>query len=305
MPPIRDHTFLYKFIADEDEEKEKELLLKEELDEGGERERERERERDREDEDADDDDTDMPPLVDRPPAGTHTQQPQVQTQESMMSSIDFTGITFPPAVFNPTTTLVYAAEEDDGRIGVGRGRSKAQHAPSYIPRPPNAFILFRSSFIRSQNVPERVEGNNSTLSKIIGKYWHALPPDERAKWEDKARAAQAEHRRRYPDWRFRPSNGKNSKPKGRRKGRIKGDQDEDDRNEPPDEKELEVSVPRGRRAARSRDPKGKGKGKAVERDLSWEEDRPVKRRGKGKEKDKDKDKTKQEEGDDDARNDKI
>lgn len=41
---------------------------------------------------------------------------------------------------------------------------------SYIPRPPNAFILFRSSFIRSQQVPEKVEGNHSTLSKIIGSF---------------------------------------------------------------------------------------------------------------------------------------
>jgi len=41
---------------------------------------------------------------------------------------------------------------------------------SYIPRPPNAFILFRSSFIWSQQVPEKVEGNHSTLSKIIGEF---------------------------------------------------------------------------------------------------------------------------------------
>lgn len=38
----------------------------------------------------------------------------------------------------------------------------------HIPRPPNAFILFRSSFIRSNHVPGKVEGNHSTLSKIIG-----------------------------------------------------------------------------------------------------------------------------------------
>lgn len=41
---------------------------------------------------------------------------------------------------------------------------------SYIPRPPNAFILFRSSFIRSNQVPGKVEGNHSTLSKIVGKW---------------------------------------------------------------------------------------------------------------------------------------
>ncbi|KAF9491193.1 hypothetical protein BDN71DRAFT_1453314 [Pleurotus eryngii] len=75
---------------------------------------------------------------------------------------------------------------------------------SYIPRPPNAFILFRSSFIRSQQVPGKVEGNHSTLSKIIGMYWKTLPKEEREQWEQKAVDAQAEHRKRYPDWRFRP-----------------------------------------------------------------------------------------------------
>ncbi|KAJ7737773.1 hypothetical protein DFH07DRAFT_92698 [Mycena maculata] len=179
MPPIREHQILYTFLGDEDDEGEHT-----------------------------EEDEDMPPLVDPPPA----------TQESMMSSFDFGGVAFGAPAF--AATLVSApddrdaAEHDaDANTSSGRGRKSraAQRAaPSYIPRPPNAFILFRSSFIRSQNVPGRVEGNHSTLSKIIGKYWHALPPEERARWEDKARAAQAEHRRRYPDWRFRPGNGKDS-----------------------------------------------------------------------------------------------
>lgn len=46
---------------------------------------------------------------------------------------------------------------------------------SYIPRPPNAFILFRSSFIRIQQVPGNVEGNHSTLSKIIGLLFSNIP----------------------------------------------------------------------------------------------------------------------------------
>ena len=47
--------------------------------------------------------------------------------------------------------------------------------PSYIPRPPNAFILFRSAFIREQNIPGKVEGNHSKLSKIIGSSSPAIP----------------------------------------------------------------------------------------------------------------------------------
>lgn len=37
-----------------------------------------------------------------------------------------------------------------------------------------------------------------------GKYWKTLPCEEREIWEAKALVAQAEHRKRYPDWRFRP-----------------------------------------------------------------------------------------------------
>lgn len=35
-------------------------------------------------------------------------------------------------------------------------------------------------------------------------YWKTLPREEREIWEAKALVAQAEHRKRYPDWRFRP-----------------------------------------------------------------------------------------------------
>jgi hypothetical protein len=49
------------------------------------------------------------------------------------------------------------------------GSHRKKRDASYIPRPPNVFILFRSSFIRSQQVTGKVEGNHSNLSKIIRK----------------------------------------------------------------------------------------------------------------------------------------
>ncbi|KAF7337130.1 HMG box domain-containing protein [Mycena venus] len=304
MPPIREHRILYTFIADEEDAQ-------------------------------DGEDTDMPPLVDAPasiaapPPPTALSMPMQhrQAQESMMSSFefDFSGVSF-AGVAPFTPSLVYtpdpnasASLDPDEDAGRGRGRggrgSKAagKRAPSYIPRPPNAFILFRSSFIRSQNVPGRVEGNHSTLSKIIGKYWHALPPSERARWEDKARAAQAEHRRRYPDWRFRPGNsaaGKTGfigfsgsgsskeKPKGRRKGRIK-DGGGGDGSSPPLPPEASTSAStidesRGRTKSRkgkgARDEEGGGDGKEGEGNGQAEGDRKgkgratdVKGMGKGKE----------------------
>ncbi|KIY66124.1 hypothetical protein CYLTODRAFT_455687 [Cylindrobasidium torrendii FP15055 ss-10] len=72
----------------------------------------------------------------------------------------------------------------------------------HIPRAPNAFILFRSAFIRSRRVEGALEGNHSKLSQIVGRCWHALPPAEKEDWETKAAVALEDHKRRYPDWRF-------------------------------------------------------------------------------------------------------
>ena len=38
----------------------------------------------------------------------------------------------------------------------------------YIPRPPNAFMLFRSDFVKKGKVPSHIESNHGSLSKIAG-----------------------------------------------------------------------------------------------------------------------------------------
>ncbi|KZT38218.1 hypothetical protein SISSUDRAFT_986522, partial [Sistotremastrum suecicum HHB10207 ss-3] len=73
---------------------------------------------------------------------------------------------------------------------------------NHIPRPPNAFILFRSSFIKQQHIPGTIEGNHSQLSKIVGACWQRLSFEERQVWQDRARAVRAEHKKKYPDYRF-------------------------------------------------------------------------------------------------------
>ncbi|KAJ6577175.1 hypothetical protein B0H19DRAFT_1252556 [Mycena capillaripes] len=97
---------------------------------------------------------------------------------------------------------------------------------NHIPRPPNAFILFRSSFIKSQRVSTEVETNHSTLSKIIGMTWKNLPQDERSRWQAKAMEAVQEHKRNFPTYAFRPKHARGKKadpdgspPKAKRKVR--------------------------------------------------------------------------------------
>lgn len=96
----------------------------------------------------------------------------------------------------------------------------------HIPRPPNAFILFRSSFVKSDHVSTAVESNHSTLSKIIGYTWGMLPPAEKQIWFDKAKAMLDEHKAKYPGYSFRPeSKSPTPYPTKKRKVREVGPKD--------------------------------------------------------------------------------
>ncbi|KAI0044670.1 hypothetical protein FA95DRAFT_227860 [Auriscalpium vulgare] len=58
-----------------------------------------------------------------------------------------------------------------------------------------------------------------------GIVWKTLPAPEREHWEAQAVKAQAEHRARYPHWRFRPASNQPKKPPAPRKKRNRTDGD--------------------------------------------------------------------------------
>lgn len=108
----------------------------------------------------------------------------------------------------------------------GRRPAHSKKKPdNHIPRPPNAFILFRSSFIKSQHVSTEVETNHSTLSKIIGLTWQNLPNEERQVWHAKAKTALDDHKRRFPSYAFRPTHTKGKGGTEKRKVREVGPKD--------------------------------------------------------------------------------
>ncbi|KAF8069252.1 hypothetical protein FPV67DRAFT_1491669 [Lyophyllum atratum] len=110
------------------------------------------------------------------------------------------------AIFPPSETP--APPPTRRRVPPGKRRSMG-----YIPRPPNAFMLFRADFVRQKHVPGTIETNHGSLSKIIGNCWRALPLEEKKVWEVKAKHAKAEHKARYPEYRFRPVHNKNKEKK--------------------------------------------------------------------------------------------
>ncbi|TFK18840.1 hypothetical protein FA15DRAFT_674995, partial [Coprinopsis marcescibilis] len=233
-------------------------------------------------------DDDMPPLVDNPAHYTfvadagHLSLSKIESSQVTPSTVTITSPTSNAAAtdFLVTTSSTTTSpppspltSEDQAMPSSSRSRSKPR-APqvkrrdsTHIPRPPNAFILFRSAFIRSQQIPDRVEGNHSNLSKIIGHYWKTLPPEERAEWEAKALEAQESHRQQYPDWRFRPGpyalgklKTKDGTTSSKRRNTVSSSRSQPDSPiasssaSPIDKKEVE--------------PKGRGKGKAKEREGS-------------------------------------
>lgn len=88
------------------------------------------------------------------------------------------------------------------------GNGSRRRSVGHIPRPPNAFMLFRADFVRMKHVPGSVETTHGSLSKIIGNCWRQLPLEEKRVWEIKAKHAKAEHKARYPGYRFRPVHNK-------------------------------------------------------------------------------------------------
>ncbi|KIJ20197.1 hypothetical protein PAXINDRAFT_30374, partial [Paxillus involutus ATCC 200175] len=70
------------------------------------------------------------------------------------------------------------------------------------PRPPNAFMLYRSDFLKRRTIPPEVEKRQQNLSCIAGQCWNMLPDDEKAVWHDKAAAVQAAHYAKYPFYKF-------------------------------------------------------------------------------------------------------
>lgn len=73
------------------------------------------------------------------------------------------GSDLPPLLSAGAPTDTEAETKPRRRQPPGKRRSLG-----YIPRPPNAFMLFRADFVKQKHVPGSIEANHVSLSKIIG-----------------------------------------------------------------------------------------------------------------------------------------
>lgn len=76
----------------------------------------------------------------------------------------------------------------------------------HIPRPPNAFMLFRS-FVLKHRMHERLENSNhqQLASRVAGDLWRSIRPEVREAWHERALLMRDFHKAQYPDYKFSPS----------------------------------------------------------------------------------------------------
>lgn len=89
-----------------------------------------------------------------------------------------------------------------------RAQRKREDDPSWVPRPPNAFIVFRCEYSRV-HAQEHREGDASpvaekTLSKRAGEAWKKLSVAEQEPYKVRAELAREDHAKRYPNYRYKP-----------------------------------------------------------------------------------------------------
>lgn len=93
-----------------------------------------------------------------------------------------------------------------------RAQRNRSRDPSWIPRPRNAFIIFRCEYSREHSQAAQDGDGESelpnptakTLSKRSAEAWRQLTASEKERYKVLAEKEREEHARLYPHYRFRP-----------------------------------------------------------------------------------------------------
>ncbi|KAI9570824.1 hypothetical protein HD554DRAFT_316698 [Boletus coccyginus] len=118
----------------------------------------------------------------------------------------------PPSQSIPLVSLAGASPTAIAPSSDRRAQRNRSRDPSWIPRPRNAFIIFRCEYSRehaqssqeSQNDHDSNSASVKTLSKRAAEAWKQLSPAEKDRYKELADKEREEHARLYPHYRFRP-----------------------------------------------------------------------------------------------------
>ncbi|KAH9482962.1 HMG-box protein STE11 [Psilocybe cubensis] len=133
---------------------------------------------------------------------------QSERREPFMVNFSRNDSTSPQASITPTTPTTPTHSR-------GPSPSSSEPSPPKVARPPNAFMIFRSWWLKQNEIPKHVEKRQQALSRVAGQVWGLLEESEKQKWHLKASEIQRKHKEDNPDYKFVPS------PRGSRKNKDK------------------------------------------------------------------------------------
>lgn len=77
--------------------------------------------------------------------------------------------------------------------------------PGHVPRPRNAFILFRQYVTANNLIPREMNvKSESNMSRVAGSLWRNVPESTKRGWERLAAEEKKLHREKYPGYAFKP-----------------------------------------------------------------------------------------------------
>ncbi|KZT74062.1 hypothetical protein DAEQUDRAFT_734921 [Daedalea quercina L-15889] len=87
-----------------------------------------------------------------------------------------------------------------------RAQRNRERDPSWVARPPNAFIIFRAEYSRKHAQANRncAPTLEKTLSKRAGEAWSALSSQEKEPYKQRAEKERLEHAEKHPHYRYKP-----------------------------------------------------------------------------------------------------
>lgn len=114
-----------------------------------------------------------------------------------------------PPTLSPQKSRRRAAPLDQRSSSATQRKSKspvtlAKPMVKRIPRPRNAFMIYRSTVWAQQKITAGIERDHRHISRIIGHCWNSLPEEEKRIWRTKAEEEKQEHSRKYPNYRYSP-----------------------------------------------------------------------------------------------------
>ncbi|KAI0743416.1 high mobility group box domain-containing protein, partial [Daedaleopsis nitida] len=86
-------------------------------------------------------------------------------------------------------------------------QSEEDVKPKKIPRPPNAWIIYRTDRLhewRQGRSPNDPPVKQADISRLIAATWKVEPDHVKLEYEKRAAIAKAEHRKKYPDYKYNP-----------------------------------------------------------------------------------------------------